>query len=88
MKKEFKYFFYVFTIISFIFFIGKYYFSDKNKKNSYRSIKLFENKMIEYSNNLKTLDSDTDNIIEYIENSQIKDKKKYRFWELLINDKK
>ena len=68
MKKEFKYFFYVFTIISFIFFIGKYYFSDKNKKNSYRSIKLFENKMIEYSNNLKTLNSDTDNIIEYIEN--------------------
>ena len=87
MKKEFKYFFYVFNIIGFIFFIGKYYFSDKNKKNSYRSIKLFEKKVIEYSNNLKTLDSDTDNIIEYIENSQIKDKKKYRFWELLINDK-
>ena len=87
MKNEFKYFFYVFTIIGFIFFIGKYYFSDKNKKNSYRSIKLFEKKVIEYSNNLKTLDSDTDNIIEYIENSQIKDKKKYRFWELLINDK-
>ena len=43
--------------------------------------------MIEYGNNLKTLNSDTDNIIEYIENSQIKDKKKYRFWELLINDK-
>ena len=87
MKNEFKYFFYVFTIIGFIFFIGKYYFSDKNKKNSYRSTKLFEKKIIEYSNNLKTLDSDTDNIIEYIENSQIKDKKKYRFWELLINDK-
>ena len=65
MIKELKYFFYTFTIIVFIIFIVNYYFSDENKKNSYRSIKLFENKIIEYSSKLQTLESDTDTIIEY-----------------------
>ena len=60
MKKELKYFLYVFTIAGFIIFIANYYFSDKNKKNSYRSIKLFDKRIIEYSSKLQTLESDTD----------------------------
>ena len=88
MKKELKYFFYVVTILGFIIFIGTYYFSDKNKKNSYRSTKLYDNKIIKYNDDLVTLKSDTENIIEYAENNLNKDKKKYKFWELLNNDKK
>tara|TARA_B100000678_G_C18056027_1_gene440664 strand:+ start:62 stop:328 length:267 start_codon:yes stop_codon:yes gene_type:complete len=88
MKKELKYFFYVVTILGFIIFIGTYYFSDKNKKNSYRSTKLYDNKIIEYNDDLIVLENDTENIIEYVENNLNIDKKKYKFWELLNNDKK
>lgn len=88
MIRELKYFFYILTIIVFIFFVGNYYFSEKNIKNSYRSINLFEKKVIEYSNNLKILGSDTQNIIKYLDNNIIKDEKKYRFWELLIDNEK
>ena len=86
MIKELKYFFYTFTIIVFIIFIVNYYFSDENKKNSYRSIKLFEKRIIEYSSKLQTLESNTDKIIDYVENTKNKDKKKYKFWELFNND--
>ena len=88
MIKELKYFFYIFTIAVFIIFITNYYFSDENKKNSYRSIKLFEKRIIEYSSKLPTLESNTDKIIYYVENTKNKDKKKYKFWELLFDDKK
>ena len=88
MRKELKYFFYVATILGFIIFIFSYYFSDKNKKNSYRSTKLYDNKINIYNKNLLTLESDTENIIEYFENNLNKKKKKYKFWELLTHDKK
>ena len=88
MIKELKYFFYIFTIAVFIIFITNYYFSDENKKNSYRSIKLFEKRIIEYNSKLPTLKSNTDKIIDYVENTKNKDKKKYKFWELLFDDKK
>ena len=88
MRKELKYFLYVVTILGFIIFVVTYYFSDKNKKNSYRSTKLYDNKIIKYNDDLVTLKSDTENIIEYAENNLNKDKKKYKFWELLNNDKK
>ena len=88
MKKELKYFFYVATIFGFLIFVGSYYFSDKNKKYSYRSIELYNNKIIKFKDILIKLDSDTEDIIEYAENNLNKDKKKYKFWELLKNDKK
>ena len=88
MRKELKYFFYVVTILGFIIFVGTYYFSDKNKKNSYRSTKLYDNKIIEYNDDLIVLENDTENIIEYVENNLNIDKKKYKFWELLNSDKK
>ena len=87
MKKELKYFFYVATILGFIIFVFSYYFSDKNKKNSYRSTKLYDSKIIKYNKNLLILESDTEDIIEYSENNLNKDKKKYKFWELLRDDK-
>ena len=87
MRKELKYFFYVTIILGFIIFVFSYYFSDKNKRNSYRSTKLYNNKIIKYNKNLLILESDTENIIEYSENNLNKDKTKYKFWELLSNDK-
>ena len=76
MRKELKFFFYVVTILGFLIFVGSYYFSDNNKKNSYRSTKLYDSKIIEYNNELLILESDTEDIIEYAENSLNKDKKK------------
>ena len=88
MKKELKYFLYVATLFGFIIFIFNFYFSDKNKKNFYRSVNLYDKEMLEYSNNLETLKSDTENTIEYVENTLNKDKKKYKFWELLFSNEK
>ena len=76
MKKELKYFLYVFTILGFVFFITNYYFSNDNKKNSYRTSELYDNKINVISSDLKILESDTSNIIEYVESSSITDKKK------------
>ena len=87
MRKELKYFLYVVSILGCLIFAGTYYFSDKNKKNSYRSIILYDNKITKYNNKLLKLESDTENIIEYVDNNLNKDKKKYKFWELFNNDK-
>ena len=86
MLKELKYFFSILIIFIFIFFIGKYYFSDQNKKNIYRSINKMDKNIEKLSENLHILKSDTKNIIEYVENDKNKKKKKYYFWELLNND--
>jgi len=88
MIKELKYIFYLFVIFFFIFFTGKYYFSDENKKKSYRSLQSIDNKIDIYTANLQTLKSDTENIIDYIENNTNQNKKTYNFWNLLIDDEK
>ena len=87
MRKELKYLLYVGTILGFIIFVFSYYFSDKNKKNSYRSIKLYDSKIIKYNDELLILESDTEDIIEYVENNLNKDKKKYKLWDLFDHDK-
>ena len=86
MIKELKYVFYLFVIFFFIFFTAKYYFSDENKKNSYRSFQSIDKKNEAFAVNLSILESDTKNIIEYIESNVGQNKKTYHFWKLLIND--
>ena len=88
MRKELKYLLYTVTILGFIIFTGSYYFSERNKKLSYRSTKLYDENILKYSNNLIILESNTENIIEYVENTQNENKKKYKFWELLYNNEK
>ena len=88
MRKELKYLLYISTIFGFFIFVGNYYFSDENIKKSYKSTKLYDNEIIEYSSNLHILKSDTEAIIEYPENTLNKEVKKYRFMELLINNEK
>ena len=85
MLKELKYLVYLLVISIFFFLSLKYYFSDVNKKNSYRSYKLVDEKISHYSQNIILLKSDTINIVEYIEKTIDKNKKNYNFW-LLINN--
>ena len=86
MVKEIKYFIFVLLILLFIFLTGRYYFSDTNKKNSYRSLSSNNQKIETYSKNLPILEDDTKDIIEYVEKSNNKKKKKFNFWKLLENN--
>ena len=86
MLKEIKYLIFVVIIILFLFFTGKYYFSNENIKKSYRSYKNFDEKIKVYSKNLPLLKNDTENIIEYVKQTDKKKKKKFNFWKLLEND--
>ena len=83
MLKEIKYFIFLLIICLFIFFVGKYYFSESNIKKSYRSFNLIDKKIDMYVKKLPILDDNTKNIIEYIEQTNNKKKKKFNFWELL-----
>ena len=86
MLKEIKYLLFIIVIFFFLFMSAKYYFSDENKKNSYRSLKSINDKILNYTNNLPTLEDDTNNVVEYIQQNQNKKKKKYNFWKLLENN--
>ncbi len=83
MLKEIKYFIFIFIICLFLFLTGRYYFSDTNKKNSYRSLQNIDQKINTYSKNIPILEDDTKNIIEYVEQSSTKKKKKFNFLKLL-----
>ena len=87
MLKEVKYLIFIIVISVFIFFTGRYYFSDENLKNSYRSYKNNDEKIKLYSENLPILENDTQDIIEYVKQSNKDKKKKFNFWKLLENDK-
>jgi len=88
MIKELKYLFFVIIILLFIFFVFRYYISDENKKKSYRSFQILDDKIENYISNLPLLKSDTNNIIEYVENNVYQNKKTYHFWNLLTNNEK
>ena len=87
MLKEIKYLIFITVISVFIFFTGRYYFSDENLKNSYRSFKNNDEKIKLYSENLPVLENDTQDIIEYVKQTNKDKKKKFNFWKLLENDK-
>ena len=82
MIKEIKYLVFIVLISLFLFFTIRYYFSDENKKRSYRSLSNIDTKINNYVKNLPILKSDTQNIIEYVEETN-SNKKKYNFWKLL-----
>ena len=86
MLKELKYLLYL-LVITLIFFLSlKYYFSDDNKKNSYRSYKQIDEKITIYSKNIILLKSDTIDVVEYVEKTIDKNKKNYNFWKLINNN--
>ena len=85
MKKELKFF--INTIIIFVYFIfsARYYFSDTNKKKNYRSSATIEKKIENFSKDIPILKSNTENIIEYVDNKE-ENQKKFNFWSLLTNE--
>ena len=86
MFKETKYLFFVIVIFFFIFFTVRFYFSDENYKNSYRSISQLDEKIKQSENNLILLKNDTENIIEFVEYKNNKKTKKFSFWDLIYNN--
>tara|TARA_Y100000768_G_C23628866_1_gene518559 strand:+ start:41 stop:304 length:264 start_codon:yes stop_codon:yes gene_type:complete len=83
MVKEIKYSIYIFIIFLFLFLTVKYYFSDINKKNSYRSLTTIDKRIETFVEKLPVLEDDSKDIIDYVEQSNIKKKKKFNFWNLL-----
>ena len=86
MLKEIKYLIFILIIFLFIFFVGKYYFSETNIKKSYRSLNLIDKKIDIYLKKLPILENNTKDIIEYIEQTNNNKKKKFNFWKLLENN--
>ena len=86
MVKEIKYLIFLVLILLFLVLTGRYYFSDTNKKNSYRSLSSNNQKIETYSKNLPILEDNTKDIIEYVEKSNNKKKKKFNIWKLLQNN--
>ena len=83
MLKEVKYFIYIFIICFFVFFTIKYYVSDINKKNFFRSNNNIDEKINKYSEKLPVLEDNTKDILEYVEDTNQKKKKKFNFWKLI-----
>ena len=83
MLKELKYLLFLLVIAVFFFLSLKYYFSDNNKRNSYRSYKQLDEKIANYSQNVISLKNDTIDIVEYVEKTIDKNKKNYNFWNLI-----
>ena len=75
MAREIKYLSFLIIVIIFVVSIGRYYFSDNNKKNSFRSFNDIDNKINIYSKKLPIIESDTKNLIEYVEQTNLKKKK-------------
>ena len=86
MFKEIKYLIFLLIISLFNFFIVNHYFSDVYKKKSFRSINNIDEKLEIYAEKLPILEDDTKNIIEYVEQTNNKKKKKFNFWKLLENN--
>ena len=86
MIKEIKYIFYALVVFLFLFFTIKYYLSDDYEKKFYKTINKYEDSINSYANKLTTLENNTNNVIEYIDNNKNDSEKKYQFWKLLDND--
>ena len=85
MIKKVKNIFYLASFFIFIILTTKFYFSDKNIKETNKSRSLYSAKLNNNTQNLPLLKNDTNNIIEYINDIEIykKKKKKYTFWDLI-----
>ena len=86
MFKEIKYFIFFLIIIIFIFFSIKYYISDENKKKTFRNFNLLDKNISSYQTKLPIISNDTEDVVEYLNNDESKNKKKFSFWNLLKNE--
>ena len=78
--------FYFILIIIFFCFIFSTYFSENNISKIESKITNVQKKSEIQSYNLPIIKNDTDNVIEYVKQTNKKKKKKFNFWKLLEND--
>ena len=84
MIKEIKYLFYLIVLTVFVYLVVNYYFSDYNKKKSYRNISNFIDNLNSKNINVPLIKSDTKNIIEYTDKSdEFINTNQRKFWELV-----
>ena len=85
MLKKIKNIFYLSSFLIFIILTTRFYFSDKNIKETNKSRSFYSVKLNNNTQNLPLLKNDTNNIIEYINDVEVykKNKKKYTFWDLI-----
>ena len=87
MFKKIKNIFFLFFFLLFILLILKYYFSNENIVKTNKSRTLYTLNLNENYKKLPTLQNDTKNIINYINDLEdFKKKRKTRVWEKLIFD--
>ena len=76
---------YLFFFVIFITLVTTYYFSEENILRTNKSRDIYAYNLVNDEHNLILLENDTKDIIEYkdeVENFK-KNKKKYKFWDLL-----
>ncbi len=83
MLKEIKYFIYFLLIILFFFFSLKFYISNENKKKTFRNLTSIDRDIVINETELPVITNDTDNIVNYLNNDESSNKKKYSFWDLI-----
>ena len=88
MLREIKYFFFSLAIVLFILFSIKSYISEENRKKTFRNLSLIDKQLNTYEKKLPVISNDTINIIEFLNNDDNSNKKKYTFWDLLKNENK
>ena len=86
MLKEIKYFIFLLIIVLFIFFSVKYYISNENIKKTFRNLSSIDKSISSHESKLPIIFNDTDNIVQYLDNEESKNKKKYSFWDLLKSE--
>ena len=89
MIKNFLSIFVIFFIFLFFFNVFKKYTSDAHKKKINLNRMTIESQLRENLNDIKILNNDTNNVIEFNTgyNSQINLKTKRKFWELFNQNK-
>ena len=86
MLKRIKNIFFIITFFTFIFLVTKHYLSEQNIINTNKSR---SSHSLIVDENLPLLKNDTGNIIIYKNDlEEFKKKRKKRFWEKLISDKR
>ena len=85
MLKNIKNIFYLGSFFIFIILTTIFYFSDQNIRETNKSRSFYSVKLNNNTQNLPLLKNDTNNIIEYINDLEVykKKKKKYTFWDLI-----
>ena len=88
MLSKFKNITFLIILITFIFIIVKYYFSEENIKFTNISRSTYSAMTNDNNDKLPVLKSDTNNIIVYKNDlEEFTKKRKKRFWEKLISNK-